>query len=349
MAKLFTGLLQDRLKDILQIDQVSAKLWEKAVWVASWMHDWGKANDNFQTMIRNPSFRQGVRHEAISLIMTKELETWLEPIWEDMPPWAKCAALYSASGHHLKFPDPYAGVRTGTKVTLLLDHPDFIKILLFGCDTFQLDALPKTKAKEYDLFGRGNLNKGLKAMQHELDHDFDDNEKALISAAKATLMAADLAGSALPKKVDTPEKWLHDRLSQTLSTEGLEQVVSQKIGNQTPRQFQQTIQEAKSRTVLVEAGCGSGKTVGAYLWASRMAIGKRLFFNYPTTTTASEGFAGYMRDSDFDAILMHSRAQTDYRLLKNMPNHTHEENELRQAGLEALESWPIRDSKTIIK
>jgi CRISPR-associated endonuclease/helicase Cas3 len=48
-----------------------------------------------------------------------------------------------------------------------------------------------------------------------------------------------------------------------------------------------------------------------------------------------------MHDPDFDAILMHSRARTDYRLLGNMPNPTHEENELRQAGLEALESWPI--------
>ena len=48
-----------------------------------------------------------------------------------------------------------------------------------------------------------------------------------------------------------------------------------------------------------------------------------------------------MHDPDFDAILMHSRARTDYRLLQNMPDLSHEENELRQAGLEALGSWPI--------
>lgn len=133
------------------------------------MHDWGKANDHFQTMIRNPAFKQGVRHETISLIMNKELETWLEPLWNDLPRWAKCAGLYSTSCHHLKFPDPYAEVRTGTKVPLLLDHPDFRSTLQFGCDTF-----PKTEAKEYNLFGRGNLVKGLKAMQHEHDHDFND-------------------------------------------------------------------------------------------------------------------------------------------------------------------------------
>jgi CRISPR-associated endonuclease/helicase Cas3 len=341
MAKLLTGLLGLRLKSMLQLDPTTVKHWEKAVWIASWMHDWGKANDHFQTMIRNPSFKQGVRHEAISLIMAKEAEKWLEPIWDDLPLWSKCAALYSISGHHLKFPDPYSEVRTGTEVTLLFDHPDFRHLLLLGCDFFQLPAFPQTENKVYNLFARGNLIKQLKLMQRELDHDFDDKEKVLISAAKATLMVADLAGSALPKKVDDPEKWLNDRLLQTLSTEQLEQVVSQKIGTDTPHQFQHTIREAKSKTVLVEAGCGSGKTVAAYLWASRNAVGKRLFFCYPTTTTASEGFAGYMHDPDFDAILMHSRARTDYRLLENMPNPTHEENELRYAGLEALESWPI--------
>ena len=93
-------------------------------------------------------------------------------------------------------------------------------------------------------------------------------------------MSADLAGSALPKHFDDPESWLDKRLSNTLSTEQLEQVVSQKIGKQKPRPFQQAISDSKSKTVLVEAGCGSGKTVGAYLWASRYAEGKRLFFCY---------------------------------------------------------------------
>ena len=143
------------------------------------------------------------------------------------------------------------------------------------------------------------------------------------------------------KKIDLPEEWLIDRLSRSLTTEQLDNVVSQKLNGQAPRPFQTQIKEAKCRTVLAEAGCGSGKTAGAYLWASRNANGKRLFFCYPTTTTASEGFAGYMRDPDFDAILMHSRARTDYRLLQNMPQPTHEDNDLRQAGLEALESWPV--------
>jgi len=158
MTKLLTGLFKERLKSMMQIDRVTVKHWEKAVWVASWMHDWGKANDHFQTMIRNPSFRQGVRHETISLIMAKEVETWLEPIWDNLSPWSKCAALYSISGHHLKFPDPYAEVRTGTEVALLFEHPDFRHLLQFGCDFFQLPAFPQTEDKVYNLFARGNPN-----------------------------------------------------------------------------------------------------------------------------------------------------------------------------------------------
>jgi len=80
MVKLLTGLLDERLKSMMQLDPDTVKHWEKAVWIASWMHDWGKANDHFQTMIRNPSFKQGVRHKTVSLIMAKEVETWLEPL-----------------------------------------------------------------------------------------------------------------------------------------------------------------------------------------------------------------------------------------------------------------------------
>ena len=181
----------------------------------------------------------------------------------------------------------------------------------------------------------------LKQLRQELDFDPTDKEKVLIAAAKATLMAADLAGSALPQRLENPEQWILERIEKALNRDQLEQIVSTKIQGRDLRSFQRELRDSESRTVLAEAGCGSGKTAGAYLWASRHAQNKRLFFCYPTTTTASEGFAGYLRDPDFDAILMHSRATIDYRLLANMPLPNHEENELRQAGLEALEAWPM--------
>jgi len=59
---------------MMQVDADTIKHWEKAVWIAAWIHDWGKASDHFQMMIRNPSFKQGVKHETISLVMVKEME-----------------------------------------------------------------------------------------------------------------------------------------------------------------------------------------------------------------------------------------------------------------------------------
>lgn len=112
MSRILTGSLEQGLKDSIGIDHVTFKHWEKAIWIAAWMHDWGKANDHFQTMIRNTAFKQGIRHETISLVMITELESWLEPLWNNLPPWAKCAALFSVSGHHLKFPDPYPDERS---------------------------------------------------------------------------------------------------------------------------------------------------------------------------------------------------------------------------------------------
>ena len=219
MAKILTGMLAESLKSVMEVDADAIRHWEKAVCIAAWIHDWGKANDHFQMMIRNPSFKQGVRHEAISLAMVKELEQWLEPVWDSLPRWAKCAAIYSAAGHHLKFPDPYADVRSGTKVTVMFSHPDLTDVFQFGCDAFQLEHCPQVQDKEFSLFARGDLVKQLKALQRELDYDFDDKEKVLISAVKATLMASDLGGSALPKHCSDPEQWLRDRLSKTLSTQ----------------------------------------------------------------------------------------------------------------------------------
>ena len=340
-ASLLTTKLADPLQSLLELNQSDTDLWKQAVQVAAWQHDWGKANDHFQAMIRDGKCKQGIRHESLSLVMARELESWLCPIWADQPTWFKRAALFASSGHHLKFPDPLAGVRPGLKLRVFYDHPDLKAVMDLGVKLFGIDSYPIPGTREYSLLRRAEIDMAIKQLRQELDFDPTDKEKALIAAAKATMMAADLAGSALPQKLVDPEQWFVERIEKTLSQDQLKQVVTTKIQGRDLRSFQRELRDSDSKTVLAEAGCGSGKTAGAYLWASRHAQNKRLFFCYPTTTTASEGFAGYLRDPDFDAILMHSRATIDYRLLANMPLPNHEENELRQAGLEALEAWPM--------
>ena len=81
--------------------------WLQAVWLTAWIHDWGKANDHFQRKVRgDKSFRQGVRHEAVSLYLMLMYQDYLLPIWENLPTWTKCGVASAVLGHHLKYPDP---------------------------------------------------------------------------------------------------------------------------------------------------------------------------------------------------------------------------------------------------
>jgi len=340
MAEHLIAMLAPGLQELTRCEEQDIVNWHKAVLVGAWLHDWGKANNHFQDMLRDPNFRQGIRHDTLSLVLVKQLEDWLAPLWSNLPAWVKSAAVFAAGGHHLKFPDPWEDIRKGTEVTAFLAHPDFSCVLALGGTRFGLGEPANLLDHTFSLLSRGEIKEILRSMQRELDEDHDEQEKILIAATKSTVMAADLAGSALPPKVQDAVAWINDGLARVLTTEQLEQVVATKLGTFKAREFQLQVSGTQSPTTLVEAGCGSGKTAAAYLWAARHANGKRLFFCYPTTGTASEGFAGYLRDPDFDAVLVHSRALVDYRLLATMPAPTHEENELRQAGLEALETWP---------
>lgn len=337
-ADYLTGLLAEPLSEISMSTHEEIECWRKAVIISAWLHDSGKANDHFQRMIFNPSFIQGVRHETISLFIADELE--LTALWYTLPIWAKFGALFSICGHHLKFPDPITE-RPGTHVTILFDHPDFQAWLEIGKEKFGCDAHLPIGNQKLSLLGNGQLRQRLKDIRRRLDHDFTQKEKVLIASIKTTLLSADLAGSALPRALHDPIQWLEQRLSKVLKYEQLSKIVESKLHGRRPKEFQFEVQDSNEDTVVLEAGCGSGKTAAAYLWAARKAEGKRLFFCYPTTGTASEGFAGYLQDPDFDALLIHSRAHVDYKLLENMPDINHEESFLSSARLEALETWPI--------
>jgi len=115
-------------------------------------------------MIRNTDFRQGVRHETISIALLNELNDWLEPIWQRLPEWARNAVFFSVSGHHLKFPDPvtdrccsYNNVIHVTKAIVYLQHNDFITLLGIGRSKFGLGQIPLLKNITYNLLNIGNL------------------------------------------------------------------------------------------------------------------------------------------------------------------------------------------------
>ncbi len=132
----------------------------------------------------------------------------------------------------------------------------------------------------------------------------------LVALAKNTLIAADVAASALPREAAVKVErtaWIEKVLGQAnLSSLDLKSVAQRHINatKVNPHDsdarvrlaFQDRVGAIRSPVGLVTAGCGSGKTLAAYRWAEHHAEGRRLFICYPTTGTALEGFKDYLTD-----------------------------------------------------
>jgi CRISPR-associated endonuclease/helicase Cas3 len=161
-------------------------------------------------------------------------------------------------------------------------------------------------------------------------------EKRMLALIKALLIASDVAGSALPRSGKSVQCWVKDALRDTLTSDHLSQLVSKRLGGSPPRAFQTEVHGA-GPLAFVRAGCGSGKTAAAYLWASRHAQGRRLFFCYPTTGTATEGFRDYVLESELkdEASLLHGRAAVDLEDILGV-----EDDDTSSAQrLESLKAW----------
>lgn len=324
----------------LTCDLVDKDTFRLLLMIAAWLHDLGKANDHFQKMMRDRSFRQGIRHETLGVVVLADLfENGLRDFWSAHEPWTKSAVLEAISGHHLKFPDSQK--RPQDDVRFLAGHQEMAEFWKLGSHRIGLTQLSAFRDKIYSLLPFGGIQELLIQIRRQYDFDATSHQKVLIGCLKSALMAADIAGSALPEKGKDIKSWLSERFKAVVEKHQIVKIVEQRLDGKKPRPFQKLLQEIAPHTALVEAGCGSGKTLAAYLWAAETGHGKRIFFCYPTTATASEGFSGYLSDPDFEALLRHSRASMDYRLLENMPSAPASERELSLLRLEALETWPI--------
>src|SRR5208337_661518 len=82
---------------------------------------------------------------------------------------------------------------------------------------------------------------------------------------------------------------------------------------------------------------GNKKTTAAYMWAKTWAKGKKLFFCYPTTGTASAGFEDYLLAQDqLTRELIHGRAWVDLRAMRGSPDDELSETANR---IESLSAW----------
>jgi len=328
--------------------------------LAAYLHDWGKANHHFQGMVRakipgtapqrfHPEQQQMLRHEVVSVLLAWEFREWLLQAEGDF-----YTALVAAGGHHLKLggkggqcTDNFGEIKQSGDVEMFLYflHPTFKNLLKYGVKIIK--GLPKNLSLS-KLPAQSWTVTDIKQKRQQIKEALEEQpiDPVLCAAIKALLVAGDCSASAfpnvtLPKKDGkklTYEQWLKQEVTTTLDKNKLDRVIEERLAGHFLRPFQENLGNIKSRVAIARAGCGTGKTLGAYNWAKTHATGRKLFFCYPTTGTSTEGFIDYVHGK-LEAELFHSRYQVDLEMMK-----TGEEDELESGSevaikLESFRAW----------
>ncbi|MDX2271600.1 MAG: CRISPR-associated helicase Cas3' [Cyanobacteriota bacterium] len=328
--------------------------------LAAYLHDWGKANDHFQMVVRhqrNPLEQpQLIRHEIASMLLAWEFREWLQ----QCPDADFMVALAAAGGHHLKLggkqgkdTSELGEVREGTGDTGLywyIRHPYFRKLIRYGVRTLELPnqiQLPRAISERWEV---GEIKRDKRQAVLDAFADWEP-DLTLLAVMKALLIAGDSIGSASAQVSVNIHEWIKEQLigteeePSTLTEADLQRVIDARRGNHPLRLFQIDLKEKSTRVTMARAGCGTGKTLGAYNWAQRHAIGRKLFFCYPTTGTSTEGFLDYVQD-EVESVLLHSRSEVDLELARTgeeVDNGDETVNETDQK-LDSFKAWGAKVS-----
>ncbi len=298
--------------------------------LAAYLHDWGKANDHFQMVVRNdlkaldPQYRrnpmqhpQMIRHEVASTLIAWDFREWLQ----QCPNADFMIALAAAGGHHLKLggkqgkdTGEFGDFRDGSGelgIHWYVKHPYFKKLIRYGMQNF---GLPK-HLKVMGIKSYWDVQMVKQKRLQILDEAFAEWEpnEALLAVVKSLLIAGDSIGSASGQSCINLQDWMVKELEQRLTIEDLQKVIDARREHNELRPFQVALGAPRQRVTLARAGCGTGKTLGAYNWAKTHAVGRKLFFCYPTTGTSTEGFLDYVQD-EVESVLLHSRAAVDLEM-----------------------------------
>ena len=333
----------------LPADQWFSRL-SRALKVACLCHDLGKANEGFQEMVtgkRDPK-QQPARHELLSALLLEDktgpFRDWaLETLKEDNEDEAEMllnCVIGAVAGHHLKMDQDWQKAALalrnacGLKLKMLLTHPDMQS--LFKRQLLSKEILFSLIKDEPTYLGSRQFRFNINSNSWRKRLNNDAAWWRFAAAIKALLMAADVAGSAMAPAGEDIKKWIRATLSQRIKPEQMNEVVSARLRGAEPRPFQKAIGQSRRRVTLVEAGCGTGKTVAAYMWAAHHAKDKKLFFCYPTTGTATEGFLGYVHETDTEAKLIHSRSIVDLAGIAKVNDDEENDHLMR---IESLNAW----------
>ena len=364
-AEISCKQLQEKLKDQLKLEPRESDRVIEISKLGAYLHDWGKANQHFQEMVyinssildaknnekvvkkwKEHGSRQLIRHEFLSGILALQVPKFKKWLLEKFTEEELVIAVSAAIGHHLKAGLDSKGNEsnhitelsegTGSTLFIYTDHADFQKVLQMGSKRLGLSQdIPMIRSRNWE---KKELQDKLQSLKSKFDlyEETLSKKKVIIAAVKAMVIAADLAGSALPAEGENLPDWITTVLGLGLTADDLEALIQQKLGTSSLRDFQQKMAAAESRVTLVIAGCGTGKTLGSYAWGKKWAIGRRLFFCYPTTGTATQGYLDYVEGSEIESMLMHSRADLDRELLFSGEG---EADEGISSRLAALQTW----------
>jgi CRISPR-associated endonuclease/helicase Cas3 len=291
--------------------------------LAAYIHDWGKVNEHFQGVVRynmqdaHPKryakeHPQLIRHEVVSVLLAWEFRSWLEQANGDF-----MTAMFAAGGHHVKLGgragkenDEVGEIRPCGDIDLslyTLGHRHFTSLLKYGRKALNLPALKGVMPSTYWTIQE------IKHRRNTLRDAFNSwsGDPVFAAVVKALLICGDCIGSAAPSVEVSITQWIHTELNRTLNEDKVERIIQARLPKgETLRAFQTDLANSRKRVTLARAGCGTGKTLGAYAWAKFHANGRKLFFCYPTTGTSTEGFIDYVH-GQADAALLHSRADVD--------------------------------------
>lgn len=309
-----------------------------------WIQDLGKANSHFQAMVSEQNGQlQLLRHETISAMLAflnERFCNWLDDLGE-----SKLIAIWGAIGHHRKFSEDTTPNQV-SELTVHLTHTDFGLMLAEMATDLSLDLPPvfeedltiaRTKRESCDLPARESLIELIDEFELAEERFQDSESQRFIALVKAFGIAADVAASAIAKKgksaqVYSLSQFVAEELAIGLTSADVNELIQAwakraELLSFDPKkdtlEFQRDVAACTSYLTLAEAGCGSGKSLAAYLWAKEwcerlLEEGRtniRMFFCLPTTGTTTEHFKDYALESGIPASLAHSRATVDLQTM----------------------------------
>jgi CRISPR-associated endonuclease/helicase Cas3 len=257
-------------------------------------------------------------------------------------------AIAAAGGHHLKLggkagklaPDLFEMRPSGDDCLHLYTAPKYFKAMLkYGVQKLGLSpSLPQSLRQMPRCWQIADIQQR-RSQAEQLFSEWQP-DKTLMAVVKSLLIAGDSIGSASAQVSVNIYEWIKTELESVLSEVDLQQVIDARRGAYELRPFQVALGASKGRVTLARAGCGTGKTLGAYVWAKRHAIGRKLFFCYPTTGTSTEGFLDYVQD-EVESVLLHSRADVDLEMAMTGEEEDNGEGALNESAqkLESFKAW----------